>query len=127
MSTSRFLKLATVAAALTVTVLPATVQAADGAAVFKKCMACHTLEPGKSRVGPSLAGVVGRKAGTAEGYNRYKGLKGADWTWTVPLIEEYLKDPTAFTKPRTGERAAMAFKLSNEDERVAVAEYLKAH
>ena len=46
-----------------------------GAKVFKKCKACHTTTAGKHRVGPSLAGVVGRKAGTAKGYKKYKGLK----------------------------------------------------
>lgn len=104
-----------------------TAHAADGEKVFRKCMACHTLEAGKHRVGPSLAGVVGRKAGTAEGYNRYKGMKGADWTWTPELIKEYLADPTAFTKARTGGRSAMVFKLTKEDEREAVVKYLEAH
>ena len=62
--------------------LPGAAIAADGAKVFKKCAACHSTEAGKHKVGPSLAGVVGRKAGTAEGFEkRYKGLKDADWSW----------------------------------------------
>lgn len=115
--------------ALTVTLLSISTvgYAADGEKVFKKCMACHTLEAGKHRVGPSLAGVVGRKAGTAEGYNRYKGLKDADWTWTPELIVEYVQDPTAFTKARTGQRSMMAFKLTKEEEAKAVVEYLGQH
>jgi cytochrome c2 len=36
-----------------------------GAQVFGTSAACHTLEPGAHRTGPSLAGVLGRKAGTA--------------------------------------------------------------
>jgi len=46
--------------------------AAKGAVVFKRCVACHTVEPGKKAgMGPNLAGIVGRKAGmrTAEQYS----------------------------------------------------------
>ena len=106
---------------------PGVSHAADGEKVFRKCMACHAVQPGQHRVGPSLAGVVDRKAGTAEGYNRYKGLKDADWVWTEDLIFAYLEDPTEFTKARNGERSAMAFKLKDEGERRAVIEYLKKH
>lgn len=113
--------------ALTLAFLPSTASAADGEKVFKKCAACHSLEAGKSKVGPSLAGVVGRKAGTAEGYNRYKGLKGADWTWTEDELMAYLEDPSKYTKDKSGQRSAMGFKLKKEDERKAVIEYLKAH
>lgn len=101
--------------------------AADGEKVFNKCKACHALEVGKHRVGPSLAGVVGRKAGTAEGYNRYKGLDGADWTWDEASLMEYLKDPTGYLKEKTGKRGAMVLKLPKEDDRKAVIEYLKQH
>ena len=42
---------------------PVTGDAAKGEQVFRKCRACHSLETGKNTVGPSLAGVFGRKAG----------------------------------------------------------------
>jgi cytochrome c len=115
------------AAALFAGMLPAATMAADGEAVFKKCSACHGLEVGKHKVGPSLAGVVGRKAGTAEGYKRYKGLKDASWIWTEAELMAYLEDPTAYTKDKSGERSAMGFKLKDEGERKAVIEYLKKH
>ena len=113
--------------ALTLAVLPGTASAADGEKVFNKCKACHTLEAGKHRVGPSLAGVVGRKAGTADGYNRYKGLKGDDWTWTEDELMAYLENPTKYTQDKTGNRSLMNLKLPKEDERKAVIEYLKKH
>ncbi|MGJ3260654.1 MAG: c-type cytochrome [Rhodospirillales bacterium] len=115
------------ACALSLSVAPGTALAADGEKVFNKCKACHTLEAGKHRVGPSLAGVVGRKAATAEGYNRYKGLKGADWTWTEEELMAYLEDPTKYTKEKTGQRSLMNLKLPKEEDRKAVIEYLKQH
>ncbi len=42
----------------------ATADLAAGRLVFRKCQACHSLEPGKNLVGPSLASIMGRKAGT---------------------------------------------------------------
>lgn len=100
--------------------------AADGAKVFNKCKACHSLEAGQHKVGPSLAGVVGRKAGTAEGYKNYKGLKDADWVWDEAALMAYLEDPSDYTKGKTGNRSSMSLKLKKEDERKAVIEYLKA-
>lgn len=113
--------------ALTLSLLPGAATASDGEKVFNKCKACHSMEAGKHKVGPSLAGVVGRKAGTADGYNRYKGLKDVDWTWTEDELMAYLEDPSKYTKAKNGQRSAMGFKLKKEDERKAVIEYLKAH
>ena len=53
-----------------------------GAHVFRTCAACHTVEPGAHRTGPSLASVLGREAGTAEGFDRYSdALRSADLVW----------------------------------------------
>ena len=58
-----------------------------GAQVFRTCAACHTLEPGVHRTGPSLAGVFGRKAGTAEGFHRYSdALRSADLVWNEDTL-----------------------------------------
>ena len=68
-----------------------------GAQVFQACAACHTLEPGAHRTGPSLAGVFGRKAGTAEGFHRYSDtLKSADLVWREDTLSGFLADPQAF-------------------------------
>jgi cytochrome c len=68
-----------------------------GARLFRTCAACHTLEPGAHRTGPSLAGVFGRKAGTAEGFHRYSdALRSADLVWREDTLNGFLADPQAF-------------------------------
>ena len=69
----------------------------EGARVFRACNACHSLEPGKHRTGPSLAGVIGRTAGTVEGFHRYSpALKGSGVVWEEATLDAWLKDPGAF-------------------------------
>jgi cytochrome c len=68
-----------------------------GAQVFRACAACHTLEPGAHRTGPSLAGVFGREAGTVSGFTRYSpALEQADLTWTEDMLDAFLADPQGF-------------------------------
>jgi len=68
-----------------------------GAQVFRTCAACHALEPGKHRTGPSLAGVFGRKAGTARGFKRYSpALVSADITWIGEALDAFLVNPQGF-------------------------------
>ncbi|MBM3564701.1 MAG: c-type cytochrome [Alphaproteobacteria bacterium] len=98
----------------------------DGAKVFRtKCATCHTIEKGKHKVGPALDGIVGKQAGTAEGFTRYVGLKGASFKWTKDDLNKYITDPEAFIKAKGGARSSMAFKLPNEKERHNVIEYLE--
>lgn len=69
-----------------------------GERVFKKCKACHSMVAGKKGLGPSLAGVMGRTAGTMEGYKFSKAMAASDVVWTKETMAEYLKKPRAFIK-----------------------------
>ena len=70
--------------------------AAAGEKVFGVCKACHQIgETAKNSVGPQLNGIIGRKAGTVEGYNYTAANKGSGLTWDEATFREYIKDPKA--------------------------------
>jgi cytochrome c2 len=70
-----------------------------GSNVFIKCQPCHSAEAGGPHiVGPNLHGVLGRKAGTAAGYNYSHAFQGADFVWDREKLDRYLTDPAAFVE-----------------------------
>ncbi len=105
---------------------PANAQSADGASVFaSKCQSCH-FDPAKTgeqpRLGPGLRGVVGRRAGTLPGYNRYSpAMKAFNRTWDPSLIKLFLASPRKLVPGTT-----MSFPgLANPAERDALVRYLQ--
>jgi cytochrome c len=88
-----------VAMAMTFAIGPANAgDAAKGKRVYNKCKACHSMKPGKKKIGPSLHGVMGRKAGTLKGFKFSKAMKKSGITWDDKSMGEYLKKPRAFVK-----------------------------
>jgi cytochrome c len=78
-------------------VAPAMAQdAKEGEKVFAKCRACHSMEPGKNGAGPSLSGVVGRKAGTLPNYTFSKAMVEKGVVWDEKAIAAYLTNPKSF-------------------------------
>lgn len=59
--------------------------------VESRCFACHSLDA--NRAGPALRGVVGRKAGKAEGYFYSEAMAAATHTWTVTGLKAWLANP----------------------------------
>lgn len=92
-----------------------------GAKVFVKCKACHTVEEGKNRVGPSLHGVVGREAGSVEGFKYSKAMQEADVVWTIENLHKYLENPKEFIP---GNKMVFAG-LKKEEDRADVIAYLQ--
>ena len=67
---------------------------AAGATVFKVCTACHSVGPGATnKVGPELNGVIGRKAGSVQGYHYSAAMKNSGLTWDVATFQKYINDP----------------------------------
>ena len=95
---------------------------AAGKLVFRKCQACHSLEPGKNGLGPSLVGIVGKKASSVPNFNYSPAMKASNLTWDVATLDAYLSDPQ---KSVPGNK--MPFPgLKTENERNAVIAYLAA-
>ncbi len=94
-----------------------------GKKVFAQCKACHSTVAGQHRVGPSLAGVAGRTAGTAEGYKYSAAMKAADFTWNAETLDMHLSNVKGFVP---GNKMATLFRrnISKEADRKAVIKYL---
>ncbi len=73
------------------------VRAADPAAgksVFNSyCSICHSNQPGKNMVGPSLFGVVGRQTGSVPGFHYSPANQNAHLTWDTASLDKYLQAP----------------------------------
>ncbi|WP_298336608.1 cytochrome c family protein [uncultured Erythrobacter sp.] len=96
--------------------------AAAGETVFAQCRTCHLIDEGKNGVGPSLYGVIGRTAGTIEGFRYSDANANSGVTWTPEVMFEYLEAPREFM-PGT----RMAFPgLKNPQDRADVIAYLEA-
>lgn len=72
--------------------------AALGKRVFNKCKACHSLKEGGRKIGPSLWAVLGRKAGTVEGYRYSRAFVASNVVWGSETIAKFLKAPKKFVK-----------------------------
>src|SRR5215469_7905845 len=57
------------------------------------CVACHSTQPGKNEVGPSLAGIVGSKSASVPGYDFSPAMKDANVTWDDANLDKYLANP----------------------------------
>lgn len=69
---------------------------AAGKSVFNSaCSICHSLQPGKNMIGPSLFGVVGRQTGSESGYHYSPANKDAKLTWDAATLDKYLESPKA--------------------------------
>jgi cytochrome c len=59
------------------------------------CRTCHSLNEGDSRLGPSLHGVLGRQAGTMEGYSFTGSLTRSGVTWDAETLDAFIENPDA--------------------------------
>jgi cytochrome c len=121
-------------AALLALALPAFAEgdAAKGEKTFKKCKSCHSItDPSGEKIvkggkiGPNLYGVIGRTAGSVEGFKYSKSMSAAGeagLVWDEASLAEFVQDPKAFLQARLDDSSAkskMSFKLKKGGEDVA--------
>lgn len=105
--------------------------AAAGEKAFSQCQTCHvvvddagtTLAGRSAKTGPNLYGVVGRQAGSLEGFKGYGddlvAAGAAGLVWDEETFVAYVQDPTAFLKEVTGDskaRGKMTYKVRKEED-----------
>ena len=109
---------------LSATLALATGDAAAGEKVFKKCKACHVVDAEKHKTGPHLVNIMGRAAGSADGYKKYsKAMKSSGIVWNEETLNGYLEKPKTYVK---GTRMVFAG-LRKEEDRANVIAYLKSY
>lgn len=87
-----------------------------------RCRSCHADDPAKKSYGPSLVGIVGRKAASVEGFTYSDALKGSGIVWTEAALKAWMADNTALM-PGTRMRHVGIQDAAEQDFLVA---YLKA-
>ena len=99
----------------------ASTNADDGAKVFKKCAACHSIaEGGANKIGPALWGVIGRKAGSVPNYKYSKAMAAYSKNWSFEEMNGFLIKPKDWIK---GTKMSFAG-LKNAKDRASVILYM---
>ena len=99
----------------------ASTSSADGAKIFKKCAACHSIaEGGANKIGPALWGVLGKPAGSVPGYKYSKAMAAHGKNWSFEEMNGFLIKPKEWIK---GTKMSFAG-LKNAKERAAVILYM---
>ena len=63
-----------------------------GEGLYGRCLACHALE--YDRVGPRHCGLLGRRAGSVEGFEYSDAMKRSGIVWNARMLDKFLADPT---------------------------------
>jgi cytochrome c len=96
---------------------------AQGEKVSKVCGSCHTFGKGEpNRVGPNLAGIIGRARGAAAGFAYSDAMKAKGGSWDADSLNEFLWSPKAFV---AGTKMAFAG-LKKPEDRAALIKWLKS-
>jgi cytochrome c len=90
-------------------------------APFKICKSCHSVEKGKTVIGPSLFGITGTKAGEVAGYSFSPAMKASGLTWDDATLDAFLTSPM---KSVPGTRMTYAGQ-SDPAKRAEIIAYLK--
>ncbi|WP_338065647.1 c-type cytochrome [Ensifer aridi] len=94
---------------------------AGGERLFRsRCGSCHSVNMGENRVGPHLAGILGRKAGSVAGARYSKALTASGFAWDEDRLQAYLNNPRQVVPGTT-----MSVSIRDAAQRTAIIEYLR--
>jgi cytochrome c len=97
--------------------------AADPQVAFNNhCRTCHSAQPGDNRLGPALHGVIGRKAGSVDGFAYSPGFKTTDVVWDEAKMDQFITNPNSLFP---GSNMSTFSGVPNAGDRKAIIEYLK--
>ena len=86
------------------------------------CRTCHSFKPDDNRLGPTLHGIVGRKAGSIEGFAFSPSMKASGITWDEATLDKFISDPNAVV---SGNKMQPYGGIADAGERKKIVDYLK--
>lgn len=111
------------AAVVPIATLLAAADIAKGEAIFKKCVACHSIAAGGANgIGPNLQGVLGKPLASHAGFGYSEALKGKGGNWTFEAMNDWLANPKKYAP---GNKMTFAG-LGNPEERAAILLYINS-
>ena len=94
----------------------------EGMVAFNNsCRTCHSFKPNDNRLGPTLHGVVGRKAGSVEGFAFSPAMKGSGVTWDAATLDKFISDPNQVV---SGNKMQPFGGIADAGERKKIVDYL---
>lgn len=100
-------------------------RAEDGEQLYNNnCRTCHSWKAGDNRLGPNLQGIIGRKAGAADGFAYSDSMKNAGITWDEATLDKFIASPDSVVannnmKPFNG--------ISDAATRKSIVDFLKSN
>jgi cytochrome c len=103
--------------------LAAPEESEDGKVAFNNaCRTCHSFKPDDNRLGPTLHGIVGRKAGSVEGFAFSPSMKGSGITWDDANLDKFIANPNQVV---SGNKMQPFGGIADAGERKKIVDYLK--
>jgi cytochrome c len=96
----------------------------EGKVAFNNnCRTCHSFKEGDNRLGPTLHGVIGRKAGSIGGFQFSSAMKSSGITWDAATLDKFIASPENVVhgnamKPFGG--------IADASERAKIVDYLQS-
>ncbi len=89
------------------------------------CAVCHSVTPGRNGIGPSLANIIGNKAGSVEGFNYSDAMKNSEVVWNANTLDEHLKNTRTFI-PNNRMASLFPSGVQDDEKRKRIIAYIES-